>query len=223
MPSAGLKVGAVTGSAFRHRLPLPSPNSHIPGPIMSAIGQPGTVDLAANQLAANQFGANQLSGAPSAGGPQAAGGTQPATVRTPGAEFSSREVSGQNGGGAGGFNDLGFNDFLKLMISELQNQDPLEPMSNSEMVQQIGLIRDIGATDQLTRVLTNLSGSQELVTASNLIGRTVQGLADDSSEVTGTVDRVTVDTESENGARSVKVHVGGKTMNVKNIREIQTG
>lgn len=180
---------------------------------MSAIGQPATVD----------FAAQQLNAAPSASGPGAAGGTPSATTTTPGAAFSSREVAGQNGGGAGGFNDLGFNDFLKLMISELQNQDPLEPMSNSEMVQQIGLIRDIGATDQLTRVLTNLSGSQELVTASNLIGRTVQGLADDSSEVTGTVDRVTVDTESENGARSVKVHVGGKTMNVKNIREIQTG
>ena len=185
---------------------------------MSAIGQPGTIDFAAQQLSAAQ-----ASGGPqSSGGPQVSGGPQ-ATTTTPGAAFSAQEVAGRNASGGGGFNDLGFNDFLKLMISELQNQDPLEPMSNSEMVQQIGLIRDIGATDQLTRVLTNLSGSQELVTASNLIGRTVQGMADDSSEVTGTVDRVTVDTESENGARSVKVHVGGKTMNVRNIREIQTG
>ncbi len=109
------------------------------------------------------------------------------------------------------------------MINELQNQDPLDPMTNSEMVQQIGMIREVSATDQLTSTLNNLSNSQELVTASGLIGQTVRGLSDSSTEVTGTVDRVTVETDSENGTRSVKVHVDGKTMQVKNIREIQTG
>lgn len=143
--------------------------------------------------------------------------------QTGAAEFTAQQSAGQSAVAGSGFNDLGINDFLKLMINELQNQDPLDPVSNSDMVQQIGLIREISATDQLTRTLSNLAGSQELVTASGLIGRTVQGLADDSSEVSGTVDRVTVDTETENGARSVKVHVGGKTMQVQNIREIQPG
>ena len=84
------------------------------------------------------------------------------------------------------------------------------------------VIREIGATDQLTRTLSNLSSSQELVTASGLIGRNVTGLADDSSNVDGVVDRITVETSDEN-QRSVKVHVGQKTMDIKNIREIQTG
>ena len=112
---------------------------------------------------------------------------------------------------------------LKLLISEMQNQDPLDPMDNSEMVQQIGQIRGIGATDQLTKTLSALSSSQELVTASSLIGKSVQGLADDSSPVDGIVDRITVETSDKNDSRTVKVHVGGKTMDIKNIREIQTG
>ena len=124
---------------------------------------------------------------------------------------------------SGSYNELDIDDFLKLLISELQNQDPLDPMDNSEMVQQIGQIREIGATDELTKTLSSLSSSQELVTASSLIGRSVEGLAEDASAVDGIVDRITVETSDKNDARTVKVHVGGKTMDIKNIREIQTG
>ena len=139
------------------------------------------------------------------------------------ASFTAQQTSGQAGRPSESYNDIDIDSFLKLLISELQNQDPLDPMDNSEMVQQIGQIREIGATDELTRTLGKLSSSQELVTASSLIGQTVRGLADDSSPVDGVVDRITVDTSSENEARTVKVHVGGKTMDIKNIREIQTG
>jgi flagellar basal-body rod modification protein FlgD len=139
------------------------------------------------------------------------------------ASFTAQQASGQTGRSSDSYNDLDIDSFLKLLISELQNQDPLDPMDNSEMVQQIGQIREIGATDELTRTLGNLSASQELVAASGLIGQTVQGLADDASSVDGVVDRITVETSSENETRRVKVHVGGKTMDIKNIREIQTG
>jgi len=146
-----------------------------------------------------------------------------AIPQTGGANFSSAEQAGQIGSSSDGFNDLGTNDFLSLLMEELQNQDPMNPMDNSEMIQQIGLIRDIGATDTLTKTLSNLSNSQELVTASNLIGQSITGLADDNTNVEGVVERVTVSTDTEKGKRSVKVHVGEKTMDVKNIREIQTG
>jgi len=127
-----------------------------------------------------------------------------------------------SGGQNDGFSDLNIDEFLQLLITEMQNQDPLDPMQNSEMLQQIGQIREIGATDQLTSTLGNLASSQELVAASGLIGKEVQALADDSTEISGVVDRVTVQT-NEDDSRNVKVHVGGKTMNIKNIREIQTG
>ncbi len=143
--------------------------------------------------------------------------------QTPTAAFTSQQAAGQVGTSGDSYNDLDIDAFLKLLVNELQNQDPLEPMDSSQMVQQISQIRDIGATDQLTQTLSNLSSSQELVTASGLIGRQVNGLADDSSAVDGVVDRITVETTDENKARSVKVHVGEKTMDIKNIREIQTG
>ena len=138
--------------------------------------------------------------------------------------FSSAERAGRIDGSQtnDGFNSLGTDGFLKLLVQELQNQDPLNPMDNSEMVQQIGQIREIGATDELSNALTSLSNNQQLVTASGLIGRKVQGLANDQSNIDGVVERVSVETNDENDVRSVKVHVGGKTMNIENIRNIQT-
>ncbi|MDB4749320.1 flagellar biosynthesis protein FlgD [Rubripirellula sp.] len=143
---------------------------------------------------------------------------QPATVSA-----AAQQTAATSSQSSGSYNELDIDDFLKLLISELQNQDPLDPMDNSEMVQQIGQIREIGATDELTKTLSSLSSSQELVTASSLIGKSVEGLAEDASAVDGIVDRITVETSGENDSRTVKVHVGGKTMNIKNIREIQTG
>lgn len=136
------------------------------------------------------------------------------------ARFTATEASAQNGTQADAFGDV---DFLALLISELQNQDPLDPVSNSDTVQQISQIREIGATDQLTNTLGRLASNQDLVTASGLIGQTITGLADDASEVDGVVDRITVETDGENGERSVKVHVGNQTIGISNIREIQTG
>lgn len=120
-----------------------------------------------------------------------------------------------------GFGDLNIDEFLQLLITEMQNQDPMDPMENSEMLQQIGQIREIGATDQLTSTLGNLAASQELVTASGLIGRQVEALADDATEVSGVVDRITVQT-NEDDSRNVKVHVGEKTIDIRNIRQIDS-
>lgn len=122
---------------------------------------------------------------------------------------------------ANGFNDISSGQFMELLISELQNQDPLNPMDNSQMVQQISQIRSIGATDSLTSSLSTLRESQELVTASAMIGQKIEGLADDATAVDGVVDRVSVETNSENSTRKVKVHVGNKTMDIKNIRNIR--
>jgi flagellar basal-body rod modification protein FlgD len=139
------------------------------------------------------------------------------------ANFTAQQSAGQAGRPSDSYNDIDIDQFLKLLISELQNQDPLDPMDNAEMVQQISQIREIGATDKLSSTLNNLAQSQELVTASSLIGKSVEGLADDASNISGTVDRISVETDAENDSRSVKVHVGGKTMDINNIREIETG
>ena len=90
-------------------------------------------------------------------------------------------------------NELNLDTFLKLMITELQNQDPLNPLDNSEMLAQISQMREIGSNDKLTNTLNSVLLGQNLSSATGLIGADIVALSDDSEPVSGIVNRVTVD------------------------------
>jgi len=69
-------------------------------------------------------------------------------------------------------------DFFKLLIAQLSNQDPLEPTSNQELLQQISSIRDIELSTTLTESLKSLTDQQRYSSAAGLIGNYVTGRAD---------------------------------------------
>jgi flagellar basal-body rod modification protein FlgD len=110
--------------------------------------------------------------------------------------------------------DLGVEQFLKLLIAELQNQDPLNPMDNAQMIQQVSEIRSIVASDKLTDTLSGVQLGQAIASASSMLGKTVNGISDASQDTEGVVERVTV----VDGVP--KLHVGGQQIDLKNIREI---
>ena len=117
--------------------------------------------------------------------------------------------------------DLEIDQFLNLMIAELQNQDPLNPMDNAQMLEQINQLRQISSNDKLSGTLDAVLTGQNLTTASGLIGKEVHALTDDSKDVVGIVDRVSVvTTEDGKGTRRLRVHVGENSIDLNNIREI---
>ncbi len=119
--------------------------------------------------------------------------------------------------------DLDIDEFLKLMITELTNQDPLNPMDNAQLVEQIGQIRSISATSQLSDTLGAVLSGQHLTTASSLIGKHVSALTDQNQNVTGVVDRVSVEVDKDDGdQRTFRVHIGEHKIDLKNVREIKT-
>jgi flagellar basal-body rod modification protein FlgD len=120
---------------------------------------------------------------------------------------------------SGGLEETNLDDFLKLMIAELQNQDPLNPMENSEMLEQLGQMRSIGATDKLTKTLDAVLVGQNVTTASSLIGKQISALSDEGNNVDGVVERVTVAAADDGG---VRLHVGGEAIALSNVREIHS-
>lgn len=118
--------------------------------------------------------------------------------------------------------DLDVDQFLKLMITELTNQDPLNPMDNTQLVEQIGQIRQITATSQLSETLAVLQAGQNLTTASSLIGKEVTALTDQNENVAGVVDKITIDVDPQNkDKRSYRVHIGSHNIDLKNVREVK--
>ena len=93
---------------------------------------------------------------------------------------------------AGGdrFQDLDTQAFLKMMIAELQNQDPLNPMDNAKMLEQISQIRSITSNDALTGSIESLQMGQSMATAASLIGKTIVGQDVLGEEAVGVVEKV---------------------------------
>jgi len=112
-------------------------------------------------------------------------------------------------------NELTTSDFIKMMVAELENQDPMNPLSNTEMLQQISQIRSITSNDQLTSSIESLTLGQALSTASGLIGKTISGTNSLGIEETGKVDKVTL----ENGEATV--HVGNSNIKVGSITSVK--
>lgn len=101
--------------------------------------------------------------------------TNPATLLAPSANTASGAATKNS------FSDLGSDDFLKLLIMQLRNQDPLEPLDNNEMLQQIASIRDIELNTTLTDSLRSVAGQQNFASASSLIGQYVTSASNDGS------------------------------------------
>ena len=115
------------------------------------------------------------------------------------------------------FRDVDMNDFLAMMITELQNQDPLNPMDNTQILEQIGQIREITANDRLTETLEAVFLAQNLTAATSMIGDwvVVTG-ADDTVLTAGQVDQVSVD----NGVP--RVRVGDRTLKLEQVSYIHS-
>jgi flagellar basal-body rod modification protein FlgD len=107
--------------------------------------------------------------------------------------FPSAGASNSSLSTADAINDLDLGTFLELMIAELQNQDPLNPLDNKDMLAQISQIREVGATDKLTKTLDSVLLGQNIASATNLIGADVTALSDDGEKVEGIVNNVAID------------------------------
>ncbi|NLX05738.1 MAG: hypothetical protein GXY33_11400 [Phycisphaerae bacterium] len=106
-------------------------------------------------------------------------------------------------------------DFLKIMIQELQQQDPFEPMSSKDLVNQVGQIQNIQSTMSLSETLENLSLNQSLSAASSMIGKVVVGLDGSANEVSGVVTAVKVEDR--------KVHLeldSGQRLSMDNVIQV---
>lgn len=116
---------------------------------------------------------------------------------------------------------LGQEDFLELMTTQLQNQDPFKPMENGDFLAQIAQFSTVSGIQDLQSSFESLSQSlvsNQALQASGLVGRTVlvpTGLAalEEGGSIGGLVDvpassnevKVTVTDESGQTIRTLSL------------------
>jgi flagellar basal-body rod modification protein FlgD len=116
--------------------------------------------------------------------------------------------------GKTGFNSLTSEDFLKMLVTQLQNQDPSEPVGNDELLNQLSMMRSLQSNLELGEAMKAVTTNQTLATASSFIGKTIKGLDAAGNAVNGRVDSAFM---SEGKAF---VRVGGVTLPLTNVSEV---
>lgn len=72
-----------------------------------------------------------------------------------------------------GLGNMKSEDFFRVLVTELQQQDPFEPAKTADMINQVAQIREIELSGQLNKTLDQLAGQQRTLGASDLIGKYV--------------------------------------------------
>lgn len=96
-------------------------------------------------------------------------------------------------GASNRFADLSSDDFIRVMLSELENQDPFEPTDSSALLEQLSSLRNIESQLSLQDQLESLVLQNQITSAGGLIGKLVIGLDDAHAEVDGLVTAVRVE------------------------------
>ncbi len=122
---------------------------------------------------------------------------------------STSSASSSSDGGAAGIQ----NQFLKLLTTQLQNQDPLNPLDNSQMTSQLAQISSLQGIQQLNTTLQTMLGNtqdSQALQAAALVGRAVlvpgngipmSGGATSYAgfDLAGAADKVTVTVKNSSG------------------------
>lgn len=163
-----------------------------------------------NPLAATQ------TPAPSANKPAATPNASPAPNANKAAAATAASVSDAAASGANSQDR-----FLKLLVTQMKNQDPLNPMDNAQVTSQMAQLSTVSGIDKVNSTLKALSDSMsagQAMSATSMIGRgaLVPGSTMDLSE-----GRAVAGLDLTQGADSVQVLIKDGANNV--VKTLQLG
>jgi flagellar basal-body rod modification protein FlgD len=129
-------------------------------------------------------------------------------------EINSASFTGSAGAAVGGSVDLAstFNNFLMLLTTQLQHQDPLSPLDTNQFTEQLVQFTNVEQairTNSKLDQLIALQGANQLTGALDYIGKTVEidsvvlnlsdGAATMTYEMASNADETTIEIIDENG------------------------
>src|SRR3954464_7695479 len=90
-------------------------------------------------------------------------------------------------------NVLGKDDFLKLMVAQMKNQDPMNPSDDKDNIAQMAQFSSLEQITNLANATQELASKMSLTQNIGLLGHTVTYTGTDGTAVSGTVDGMNLD------------------------------
>jgi flagellar basal-body rod modification protein FlgD len=121
--------------------------------------------------------------------------------------------------------------FLKLLVTQMQNQDPLNPMDNAQVTSQMAQLSTVSGIDKLNSTVQALSASMlasQSLSAVSMIGHPVlvsgtqidllNGQADAAVELNQPVDALTVTIKDSSGNIVRTLNMGSQNSGIINVQ-----
>lgn len=108
-------------------------------------------------------------------------------------------------------------EFFDLMVAQLQNQDPTNPMEEKDFLAQMAQFEALNETRKLNTSIQTLVNSQQFSQTASLIGREITAVdTDTGASNTGIVERVRM----KDGSAVMVLAETGKEIKIEDITEI---
>ncbi len=117
-------------------------------------------------------------------------------------------------------NRLGKQDFLKLLMAQMRNQDPMKPMDDTQMIAQMAQFSALEESQALRQVIQQSANVQAVNGTASLIGKYVMAKQADNSTLNGKVTGVRF--ETADGAVRPVIQVDGKDVDYSTINQISS-
>ena len=92
---------------------------------------------------------------------------------------------------------LGKDDFLKLMVAQMKNQDPMNPADDKDNIAQMAQFSSLEQITNLANATQDLANRLSLTQNVGLLGHTVTYTGTDGSAVSGMVDGLNLTTDGK--------------------------
>ena len=110
---------------------------------------------------------------------------------------------------------LQMDDFLQLLTSQITNQDPLEPMKDTEFISQMANIASLEQMEQFSKGFSKFADSQHAMLAQGYLGHEVK-IQDNDREVSGIVESINTNDEG-----TPEIVVNGTAYSPSSIKEVK--
>ena len=111
---------------------------------------------------------------------------------------------------------LGQNEFLKLLVTQMRNQDPMQPVSDTEFIAQMAQFSSLEQTKTMSADITKLRQGNDFLQATNLLGKEVRLHLGDMEFTKGIVTDLNV---KDGEARII---VGDKTYTLDQVNSVSS-